>query len=337
MTTKKTGFLILTITLLLVTACQHQNLPVKISLEGEAQGTYYAVSYYDVDNRNFQAQIDSLLHAFDLSVSLWVPGSIISRVNSGDTTVELDDIFRYNFLLSKEIAAATNGAFDFTIEPLVTAWGFGLREMDTVDSRLIDSLKHLVDFRKVMLSDGRVVKEDPRISFNFNAIAQGHSVDLISDFLSNQGIKSFIVDVGGEVYARDLKADSTEWRVGIEKPAEEKTELQVIQMVVALHNKGLSTSGSYRKYHEVDGVRYSHTIDPETGYPVNHNLLSVTVMAANTAVADGYSTAFMVMGVEKSMKLMKTLPDMEALFISAKPEGGFEIEMTPGFREMIRD
>lgn len=323
--------------LLFAMACQHKPELAKVSFNGEAQGTYYAITYYDANNRNLQPEIDSILLAFDQSVSLWVENSIISRINKDDSTALPDEIFKYNFLLSKEIAAATGGAFDFTISPLVTAWGFGLREREKITPQLIDSLKQLVDYRKVRLENGKIVRDDPRIKFDFNAIAQGHSVDLICRFLDTNGIKSYVVDVGGEVYASNVKPDGGDWRVGVEKPAAEKMDEREVQLVIALKNKGLATSGSYRKYYVTDGKRYSHAIDPKTGYPVSHNLLSVTVLADNAAIADGYSTAFMVLGVEQSLELINTLPDIEALFITAKDDGGFDLHMTPGFEDLLRD
>jgi thiamine biosynthesis lipoprotein len=308
-----------------------------VSFTGAAQGTYYAVTYYDHEGRNFQPQVDSLLRAFDQSVSLWEPKSVISRVNKGDTSVVLDETFKYNFLLSKEVSATTDGAFDFTIAPLVTAWGFGLKEKENITQPMIDSLKEFVDYRKVGLEGGKVIRQDNRIKFDFNAVAQGHSVDLICAMLESYGINSYIVDVGGEVFARNTKPDGTEWRVGIEKPATDKENAQEIQMIVALQNKGIATSGNYRKYYEENGKRYSHTIDPSTGYPVDHNLLSVTVLAGNAALADAYSTAFMVMGVDRALELLKTLPDMEAIFISSSTEGTYETLLTPGFQECLRE
>lgn len=317
--------------------CTTNNQLHKINFTGEAQGTYYAITYYDAEGRNLQPQVDSLLKAFDQSVSLWVPESIISRVNRGDSIVTLDETFRYNFLLSKEVSAATGGVFDFTIAPLVTAWGFGLKKREQITPQLIDSLKAIVDYRKVSLEAGRVNKEDSRIKFDFNAVAQGYSVDLIGAMLESYGISSYIADVGGEVFARNTKPDGTEWRVGIEKPAQDKDNPQEVQLIVVLQDKGIATSGNYRKYYEENGKRYSHTIDPSTGYPVDHNLLSVTVMAGNAALADAYSTAFMVMGVEKALEFLKTMPDMEAIFISAAEDGSYEMVITPGFEECIRE
>ncbi len=329
--------IIVVFVVILLSGCNAKREAKKISFTGEAQGTYYAITYYDSENRDFSPDIDSLLKAFDQSVSLWVDESIISRVNRDDTTVVLDDIFKYNFYLSKEISALSDGYFDFTVSPLVEAWGFSFKQKQKLNPVQIDSLRQLVDFRKVQIAKGKVVKEDPRMRFDFNAIAQGYSVDLIAQFLSKKGIKNYVVDVGGEIYALGTKPGDEPWRVGVEHPAPDKDAERTIQLVVRLNGKGLATSGSYRKYYEEDGKRYSHFIDPKTGYPVQHNLLSVTVLAKNAAEADALATAFMVMGKEKSLNLLASIQDVEAFFIFWGDAGEYETYATPGFAALIEE
>jgi thiamine biosynthesis lipoprotein len=316
-------------------SCERYQAPHKISFAGEAQGTYYAITYYDAQNRNLKTQTDSLLKAFDQSVSLWVPQSIISRVNQGDSLVNLDEIFIHNFNLSKQIAEQTYGYFDFTVSPLVEAWGFSFKEKIVLTKTKIDSIKALVNWKNVSLQNGKVIKSDPRIRFDFNAIAQGHSVDLIGQLLETKGIHSYLVDVGGEIRSKGTKPDGTKWRIGIEKPSLEANEDRSIQQVIELQDKSLATSGSYRKYYEENGKRYSHAIDPKTGYPVTHNLLSVTVIAASAAEADAYATAFLVMGLEKSKTLIPQLPAVETYFISWDQENGFVIDWTEGFQNYL--
>jgi len=323
---------------LLLGSCNSNPKLKKISFAGETQGTYYAITYYDTEDNNLQPKIDSLLKAFDQSVSLWVPNSLISRINEGDSTAVPDEVFKYNFLLSKEIARKTDGYFDFTISPLVEAWGFSFKEKIKLNKTQIDSLRTLVDFRNVQLVDGKVTKTDSRIRFDFNAIAQGYSTDLVAEFLNSLNINQYIIDIGGEVFARGTKPDGTKWRVGIEHPEMNNTEARSVQQVVTLENKGLATSGSYRKYYEENGKRYSHAIDPKTGYPVTHNLLSVSVLANTTAEADAYATAFLVMGLEKSLKLLEELNDLEAYFISWDEHNDtFEVTETPGIRKYFVD
>ncbi|MCK9450429.1 MAG: FAD:protein FMN transferase [Bacteroidales bacterium] len=322
----------------LIVGCNSNPKLKKISFAGETQGTYYAITYYGTEDKNLQPKIDSLLKAFDQSVSLWVSNSLISRINRGDSTAIPDDIFKFNFLLSKEIAQKTDGYFDFTISPLVEAWGFSFKEKIKLDKTSIDSLRMLVDYRKVKLEDGKVIKTDPRIRFDFNAIAQGYTSDVVAEFFNSLNIKYYIIDIGGEIFARDTKPDGSKWRVGIERPEMNNTETRSVQQVVTLENKGLATSGSYRKFYEENGKRYSHAIDPKTGYPVTHNLLSVTVLANTAAEADAYATAFLVMGLEKSLKLLDDLDDLEAYFISwNEQDNTFKVSSTPGINKYFVD
>lgn len=321
----------------LLAGCNSQQSPEKFSIAGEAQGTYYAISYYDANKRNLQPKVDSLLKAFDQSVSLWVDQSTLSKVNRGDTNVVLDNIFLYNFILSKEISALTDGYFDFTIGPLAQAWGFHRKNRLELSKKQVDSLKNLVDYKKVRIEAGKIIKDDPRMSFDFNAVAQGHSVDLIAQMFDSLKIESFIIDIGGEIVARNKKPDGKNWIVAIETPSESKTDERTYEVVLPLENLALATSGSYRKYFEKDGKRFSHAIDPNTGYPVDHNLLSVTTLANNAALADALSTAFMVMGLEKSLKLIETLPDVEVYFILWSEDNTYETYATAGMKKLIEN
>jgi len=323
------------ILLLFLFSCTSQTEITAVKLIGEAQGTYYSITYFDAENRDFQIQLDSILDAFDQSVSLWVPNSVLSRVNRNDSAVRIDDYFRLNFELAHRVAEETNGAFDFTVAPLVKAWGFGFNHQKKVDQHIIDSLLELVDYRNVMIKAGRVEKRDVRITFDFNAIAQGFSVDVIGDWLEHKGIENYLVDIGGEVKAKGGKPDGSFWKVGIEKPAKNRNDARDLKAVVALQNNSIATSGSYRKFYEENGIRYSHTIDPHTGYPVQHSLLSVSVLASNTALADAYATAFMVMGYEKSREFVEHHNNLEAFFIWSEPDGRFETYGTAGFNKRI--
>jgi thiamine biosynthesis lipoprotein len=290
--------------------------PEKIVLQGLVQGSYYAITYYDEQGRDFQKEVDSIFHAVDMSVNLWVDSSVICKVNRNEE-VELDGIFVDNFNMAQKAAELSGGFFDPTISPLVAAWGFSAKtpHLSPLNSQLIDSLKQLVDYRRVRIEDGRLIKEDPAMKLDFNAIAQGFTTDLVSSMLDSKGIKSYLVDVGGEIFARGTKPDGKPWVVGIEKPAPDWDSEQVVQERVELHDKGIVTSGSYRKYVERDGKRYSHCIDPMTGYPVEHNLLSATVIAENATWADALASVCMVMGMESSLDLIKTLDGVEVYYI----------------------
>lgn len=307
----------------------------KIMFQGLTQGTYYAITYYDSKGRNFQPEIDSILKAFDLSVSMWVPESVISRINRGDSLVHPDEWFIDIFNRAEEIAERTDGAFDFTIGPLVNAWGFGFKGKMILDSAMVDSLRQLVDYKTVRLYEGKIIKDKKNIQFDFNAIAQGYSVDVLGDFLVSKGISNFLIDIGGEVLGKGSKPEGQAWLVGIENPAIDSLSERSINAKVKLNDKALATSGSYRKYYEENGIRYSHTIDPKTGYPVRHSLLSVSVLAGDCATADGYATAFMVMGFEKAKDFVENEPELEAFFIVATDDGLFKTYATKGFQSII--
>ena len=305
--------------------------PEKVVLQGLAQGSYYAVTYYDEQNRNFQREIDSIFHAVDMSVNLWVDSSIISKVNRNEE-VALDSIFIDNFNIAQEAARLSDGYFDPTISPIVAAWGFSYKTGDSLTPQLIDSLRQLVDYRKIRIENGKVVKENPAMTLDFNAIAQGYTSDLIARFLESRGVKIFLVDTGGEIMARGEKPDGKPWIVGIEKPAENMDSERIVQTRIALRDKGLVTSGSTRKYVERNGKRYSHCINPKTGYPVEHQLLSVTVMAENSVWADALASICMVMGMELSLPLIQGMDGVEAYYIFVNGQNELETFATEGFK-----
>ena len=327
---KKFLFL-LTITAL-ITSCTQQ--PQKIVLEGFAQGSYYSITYFDKQGRNFQSQIDSIFRAVDLSINLWVDSSIISKVNRNEEVV-LDSIFIDNFNIAQEAARLSDGYFDPTISPIVAAWGFSAKNGDSITPQLIDSLKRLVNYHNIRIEDGKVIKASPNMKLDFNAIGQGYTSDLIAAFLENQGIENDLVDTGGEIMARGEKPDGKTWIVGIEKPADNWDSEQVVQTRVSLRDKGLVTSGSTRKYVERDGKRYSHCIDPKTGYPVEHNVLSATVLAENSVWADALASICMVMGMEKSLPLIESMDGVEAYYIFVNDKNELETFATKGFEAII--
>ena len=326
--------LVLLIGLVVFAACGRQ--PKKMVLQGLAQGSYYAVTYFDEQNRNFQREIDSIFHAVDMSVNLWVDSSVISKVNRNEEVV-LDGIFVDNFNIAQEAALLSDGYFDPTISPIVAAWGFSYKNGDSITPQLIDSLKQLVDYRKVRIENGKVIKTNPDIRLDFNAIAQGYTSDLIAAFLDSKGIKNYLVDTGGEIMARGNKPDGKPWIVGIEKPAKNWDSEQVIQTRITLRDKGLVTSGSTRKYVERNGKRYSHCIDPKTGYPVEHNVLSATVMAESSVWADALASICMVMGMEKSLPLIESMDGVEAYYIFVNEKGELETFATEGFGQSVLD
>jgi thiamine biosynthesis lipoprotein len=311
--------------------------PVKIKFEGEAQGTYYALTYYAGDTLVSKAQVDSLLDAFNLCASIYEPKSIISRFNSNDSTARADAMFEKIFRDAMAVSRRTNGAFDVTVGQLVNAWGFGFKNRENVTQKLVDSLLQFTGYHKVKLENGKLVKDDPRVMIDFNAIAQGFSVDVLADFLEARGITAYLIDIGGEVRASGKKPTGENWVVAIEKPTENMYSDRELKAKLNLIDLSLATSGNYRKYYEKDGVRYSHTIDPATGYPVQHNLLSASVIAKDCITADAYATAIMVMGLEKTKTWLDANKDLklEVYCIYSDADGSMQTWCTKGFEGLL--
>ena len=319
------------------TSCKHRNEPVFMKFGGETQGTSYAITYYTKDSVNLQHSIDSLLRRFDSTASEWKPNSVISRLNENDTACRADEMFTTIFLKAAEVSENTGGAFDITVGPLVKAWGFGLSNRMKMDQHIVDSLLPLIGYKKVKLEHGKLSKKDPRIRIDYNAIAQGYAVDVVAAFLDSKNIQSYLIDIGGEVLARRTKPGGEKWNVAIEMPTRHADDERNIQAIVTLQDMAISTSGSYRKYYEENGIRYSHTIDPATGYPVKHSLLSVSVLAKDCMTADAYATAFMVMGVDKGKEFLKKHPRLEAYFIYSAPDGTMKTYYTHGFKKLLQE
>ena len=289
------NIIIILVSVLLLVSCTEE----KINIIGEAQGTYYSISFFTSDESINKDVIDKLLSDFDNSASNYKKGSIISKVNN-NTDVELDDVFIGNYNMAMKISNETNGDFDITVRPLVQAWGFGSIDAKDMDSVIVDSIMEFVGYNKVSIKDGKVIKKDSRLKLDFDAIAQGYSVDVICKYLQDKGIENYLVDIGGEVFASEFKQDLKNWKVGIETPTDSAKYGDNLSAIVSLSNRGMATSGNYRKFYVKDGIKYSHTINPKTGYPIASRLLSATVITDKTAIADAYATAFMVMGLEKT-------------------------------------
>jgi thiamine biosynthesis lipoprotein len=323
--------------LIILNGCNKDAELQKIQFQGEAQGTYYAITYFAADTLVTQDQIDSLLNDFDQSASLWVENSLLSRINNNDSEVLADQHLIELFNQSRTISEETGGAFDITVGPLVKVWGFWFKEPIKVNQQIVDSLLPLIDYKGIKIENGRIIKANPDMMFDFNAIAQGYSVDLTGEFLETKGIRSYLVDIGGEVLGRGKKPDGNSWVVGIEKPSIDIDSERQLKATISVSDLAVATSGNYRKFYEVDGVRYSHTIDPKTGFPVNHTLLSATVVAESASTADGYATAFMVMGIDKARTFIETHPKLEAYFIYSGADGSLKTWMSKGLEGMIEE
>lgn len=303
-------------------------------LEGYAQGTTYRIAYWGQNETNYQRAVDSLLIAFDNSLSTYNKKSIITKFNNCDSVFEIDAHFKEVFNLSKKIYEQTNGAFDPTVTHLVNAWGFGFKNIEKTDSATIDSLLKLVDFDAITLQNNTLRKQKKELMLDFNAIAQGYSVDVLADFFNNKNIDNYLIEVGGELRAKGKNSNGKTWRVGIDKPLE-NLEQRELKAIINLKNLALATSGNYRKFYEKDGQKFSHTINPATGYPVRHSLLSATVITKDCATADALATAFMVMGLDKSKAWLVQHTSTEALLIYADESGNLSTFITPNLTKTI--
>lgn len=317
-------------------SCNQQNSDY-INFGGFVQGTTYSITYETFDGVIFKDDIESLLAEFDTSLSTYNNLSLITKINNNEL-ITTDFYFNTVFNKSKEVYTKTNGAFDLTVAPLVNAWGFGFKNKAEITNAKIDSILAFVGFNKIDLNNSTISKTDPRVSIDVNAIAQGYSVDVVADFLDNKGIANYLVEIGGEVKTKGVNKKRKEWKIGIDKPIDNNNiPGQNLQAIIKLSDKSLATSGNYRKFYERNGIKYSHTIDPNTGYPVMHSLLSATVIAEDCMTADAYATAFMVMGLEKSLDLLKTLPNIEAYLIYSDEDGKFHVTSTELIKELITE
>jgi len=305
-------------------------------ISGFAQGTTYNITYENSTNADYSEAIDSLLKTFDKSCSMYDSTSIISRINNNDPTVEADDWFIDVFKKSAEVSTISDGALDITVGPVVRAWGFGNAPIAKHDKAYIDSLLQYVGMDKVKLEGRKVIKKYPGVTLDVNAVAQGYSVDVVSQFFEEKGIKNYLVEIGGEVRCKGTNAKDNVWRVGIDKPADgNMTPGGELQAIIELNNKSLTTAGNYRKFFVENGVKYGHTIDPKTGFPSKNTLLSATVVCSDAMTADAWDTAFMVLGLEKSKDLLKNLPGIEVYFIYSNEQGEYEVYFSEGMKKMI--
>lgn len=321
------------ISALLLFSCKEQ--PKKTNYSGITQGSYFSITYYDEGGRAFESEFDSIFDAVENSVSLWDENSIIRKVNRNEDVV-VDKVFRDNFEWAKKASEFSDGAFDATIGPLVAAWGFHYKKEMEMTPAMVDSIRQLVDFKKIEIIDNKIVKAKPNMTLDFNAVAQGYTADLIGTFLEEKGVTNYLVDVGGEIMARGGKPNGENWIIGIEKPSENYDSERNVQLKITLKDKGIVTSGNYRKYIEKDGVRYSHSIDPKTGYPVPQNLLSATVIADNAAWADCLASICMIVGKDKALQMLEDNADIEGYLIFVDEDGTIKTTSTSGFKEYIK-
>jgi thiamine biosynthesis lipoprotein len=303
--------------------------------KGMVYGTVYSITYESPNGIDLQDKITEKFNGYNLMFSTYAKESIISKINSNQPT-ELSNEFIICFNKAREVSKKTNGAFDITAGAMVNAWGFGPEEKKKMTQEKVDSLIQITGYEKIKLEDGRIIKENPNIKLDMSAIAKGYTSDLIGNFLAENGCKNYMVEIGGEVAAKGINERGKIWTIGINKPDENDifgtTELQA---KVKLSDHGLATSGNYRNFYVEDGKKYAHTIDPKTGYPVQHSILSSTVIANDCMTADAYATAFMVLELEQGIEIARNIQEIEVFFIYADEQGNNQVYMSDGFGEYI--
>jgi len=329
-------FIGLALVVLFLTACQPRKKSEYLKISGFAQGTTYHITYENSTNEDYRVAIDSLLKVFDKSCSIYDSTSIISRINDTDQTVEADEWFIDVFKKSAEVNAASGGAFDITVGPVVKAWGFSNGPVAKHDTAYIDSLQQYVGMEKVKLEGRKVIKKYPGVKLDVNALAQGYSVDVVCDFFKSKGIKNYLVEIGGEVRGKGTNVKDKFWNIGIDKPSDGNMRPgNELQAIIEINDKALATSGNYRAFYVENGVKYAHTIDPKTGFPARNTLLSTTVICDDCVTADAYATTFMVLGVDKSKELLKKLNGIEVYFVYSDQQGNYQVFFSEGMKKMI--
>jgi thiamine biosynthesis lipoprotein len=306
-----------------------------IFISGEAQGTTYNITYSDTENRNFKNQVDSILRKFDLSLSTYIKSSEIVRFNNSDSFQFQSPYFYPVLEKSKEIYNASDGAFDPTVYPLIEAWGFGPEKVDFPDSSRIEEIKKYVGFEYIKFDKRQVKKAKEKVSLDFNAIAQGYSIDVVYDFLQSQGIENMMVELGGELRVKGHNENGDLWAIGIDDPKQEAGQQPKRTAIINLDNEAISTSGNYRKFFMHEGKKYGHSINPKTGYPVQRDIISATVVAPTCMEADAWSTAFMVTGLEKAKEMLNSENHLKAFFIYEDENGDLQKFNTENLSENI--
>lgn len=317
-------------------ACNSPNKEIK-EIFGETMGTTYSIRYYSDSEESIKPSIDSLLRVVNQSLSTYIPNSTISLFNRADSVSVIDSYFKINFEKAQEVYEKSDGSFDATVMPLVNTWGFGFEKINSeIDSSLIDSLLNFVGFDKVFVQNNEVYKKRKGVMLDFSALAKGFGVDEVARFLERNGIRNFTVEIGGEIVCKGKKHDGSNWAIGVEKPIDDVSGThREIEIIIPLENSAMATSGNYRNFYVRNGKKYAHEINPKTGYPVDHNLLSATVVANDCMTADAWATAFMVMGLERSKQLLSELPHIDVFFIFGNEDGSTSTYLSPGMEKRI--
>lgn len=308
---------------------QKQAMPYQTN-QGIIFGTTYKITYqYDKD---LQKEIEVELKKVDASLSPFNPSSIISKVNRNESK-KVNDMFKEVFEMAQQVSKETNGAFDITVAPLVNLWGFGFKSGISPTPQIVDSMRQFVGFETVSLRGNSIIKKDERTMLDCSAIAKGYGCDIVARLLKDKDIQNFMIEIGGEVVTKGKNSRKQPWSIGVTKPSDDSLNIsEELQTVLNITDKAMATSGNYRNFYYKDGKKYAHTIDPATGYPVQHSLLSATVIAKNCATADAYATSFMVMGIEKARKVLERHPELQAYFIYSDEKGNLTVWYSPSLK-----
>ena len=303
--------------------------------EGRIFGTTYHITYQSDDN--LKKEIEETLKAVDQEFSMFNPQSTVALINEGKRPTLSDDFLEV-YQLAQQVNEESDGAFDITVAPLVNAWGFGFKNQQMPNNHQIDSLRRLVGMEHVSLAGAKgsqyVRFQRPRMMLDFSAIAKGYGTDRVARLLMSHDVANFMVEIGGEVYAKGNSEKRLPWRIGVSKPVDDPdNDAQELETVLNVTNQAMATSGNYRNFYYKGGRKYAHTIDPKTGRPVQHSLLSATVLAPTCAEADAYATSFMVMGLDKARQVLERKKQLKAYFIDQNAQGGLSVWKSEGLDE----
>jgi thiamine biosynthesis lipoprotein len=325
-------FLVLLIVGTVLIIRQQQSTPYQKNA-GLIFGTTYSVTYQC--GEDLQEEIEAELKKVDDEFSMFNSQSIVARLNNGEQP-ELSNDFIDVFKLARHVSEDTNGAFDITVAPLVNAWGFGFKHEQMPSKEQVDSLRELIGYRYVTLKDKTITMQKPGMMLDFSAIAKGYGVDVVARLLERHDIKNYMVEIGGEITTRGINPERVPWRIGVNKPSEDAlNENHELQTILNVTDKSMATSGNYRNFYVKGGKKYAHTIDPKTGYPVQHSLLSATVLTDRCAKADAYATSFMVLGMDGAKKILERHKELMAYLIYTDNKGNLSVWYSPSLKDKI--
>ena len=325
-------FLVLLIVGTVLIIRQQQSTPYQKNA-GLIFGTTYSVTYQC--GEDLQEEIEAELKKVDDEFSMFNSQSIVARLNNGEQP-ELSNDFIDVFKLARQVSEDTNGAFDITVAPLVNAWGFGFKHEQMPSKEQVDSLRELIGYRYVTLKDKTITMQKPGMMLDFSAIAKGYGVDVVARLLERHDIKNYMVEIGGEITTRGINPERVPWRIGVNKPSEDAlNENHELQTILNVTDKSMATSGNYRNFYVKGGKKYAHTIDPKTGYPVQHSLLSATVLTDRCAKADAYATSFMVLGMDGAKQILERHKELMAYLIYTDSKGNLAVWYSPSLKEKI--